>query len=151
MDLNTTQKSYGMERSSVTDLELQRTPASRFQSCGSGMFIPDPECFPSQIRIFSIPDHGSASKNLRNFTQFKFSEIWSGLFIPDPHPDFFTHPGSRGQKGTGSRIRYTAGFKTWSLELWIWIYPALDPIGFLPWLCFKAIFKRGKSCMFFHN
>jgi hypothetical protein len=27
------------------------------------------------------------------------------LFIPDPDPDFFTHPASRGQKGTGSRIR----------------------------------------------
>jgi hypothetical protein len=27
------------------------------------------------------------------------------LFIPDPVPDFFTHPGSRGQKGTGSRIQ----------------------------------------------
>ncbi len=26
-----------------------------------------------------------------------------GLFIPDPDPNF-THPGSRGQKGTGSRI-----------------------------------------------
>jgi hypothetical protein len=29
------------------------------------------------------------------------------LFIPDPDPDFFIHPGSRGQKGTGSRIRNT--------------------------------------------
>ncbi len=27
----------------------------------------------------------------------KLSEIWSGLFIPDPE--------SKGQKGTGSRIR----------------------------------------------
>jgi hypothetical protein len=29
------------------------------------------------------------------------------LFIPDPDPGFgyLTHPGSRGQKGTGSRIR----------------------------------------------
>ncbi len=33
------------------------------------------------------------------------SEIWSGSFIPASDPDFFTHPGSRGQKGTGSRIR----------------------------------------------
>jgi hypothetical protein len=30
------------------------------------------------------------------------------LFIPDPDPGigFFTHPGSGGQKGTGSRIKY---------------------------------------------
>ncbi len=27
------------------------------------------------------------------------------MFIPDPDPDFFTHPGSRGQKGTISKIR----------------------------------------------
>jgi hypothetical protein len=31
----------------------------------------------------------------------KLSEIWFGLFIQDPDPDFFTHPGSQGQKGTG--------------------------------------------------
>ncbi len=37
----------------------------------------------------------------------KLSEIWSGFFIPDPDPDFLPipDPGSRGQKGTGSRIR----------------------------------------------
>ncbi len=37
----------------------------------------------------------------------KLSEIWSGLFIPDPDSDYlpFPEPGSRGQKGTGSRIR----------------------------------------------
>jgi hypothetical protein len=37
----------------------------------------------------------------------KLSEIWSGLFIPDPDPDFLPipDPGSRGQKGTGSRVQ----------------------------------------------
>jgi hypothetical protein len=37
----------------------------------------------------------------------KHSEIWSGLFIPDPGPNFLPIPDpcSRGQKGTGSRIR----------------------------------------------
>ncbi len=47
---------------------------------------------------------GSASKNLSILIQkiaSKHSEIWSGWFIP--HPD----SGSRGQKGTGSRIRKT--------------------------------------------
>jgi hypothetical protein len=66
------------------------------QCCGSGMFIPDPNFF----------HPGSASKNLSILTQksgFHLTEIWSGLFIPDPDHDF-THPGSRDQKGTGSRI-----------------------------------------------
>jgi hypothetical protein len=37
----------------------------------------------------------------------KLSEIWSGLFIPDPDPDYLPilDSGSRGQKGTGFRIR----------------------------------------------
>jgi hypothetical protein len=36
----------------------------------------------------------------------KLSEIRSRLFIPDPDPDILPipDPGSRGQKGTGSRI-----------------------------------------------
>jgi hypothetical protein len=65
------------------------------------MFIPDPN--------FSIPDpnffhHGSRIriKELSILTHkmvFKLSEIISGFFIPDPDPE------SRGQKGTGSRIR----------------------------------------------
>jgi hypothetical protein len=83
------------------------------------MFIPDPgsDFFPSQIRLFSIPDPGSEQSQSR---------------IPDPHQKILcfnpkkgflssrkydpgcssrirmltsTHPGSRGQKGTGSRIR----------------------------------------------
>ncbi len=76
------------------------------------MFIPDPgsEYCPSKIRTFSIPDHGSASKNWSVLTKkmvSKLSVMWSGLFIPDPDPDFLPipDPGSRGQKGTGSRIR----------------------------------------------
>ncbi len=34
-------------------------------------------------------------------------ETWSGLFIPDLDPDFLPvpDPGTKGQKGTGSRIR----------------------------------------------
>jgi hypothetical protein len=50
------------------------------------------------------------SKNLSILTQkivSKLSEIGSGLVIPDPDPDFLPipDPGSRGQKGAGSRIR----------------------------------------------
>jgi hypothetical protein len=61
-----------------------------------------------QIRNFSILK--SASKNLNILTQkmvSKLPEIWSGLFIPDSDPDILPipDPGSRGQKGTGSRIQ----------------------------------------------
>ncbi len=76
------------------------------------LFILDPNFFHlrSRIRIFSIPDPGSASKNFSILTQnffSKLSEIWFWLFIPDPDPDFlpFPDPGSRGQKGTGSWIQ----------------------------------------------
>jgi len=79
----------------------QRTNKN-MQCCGSWIFIPDPN--------FSHP--GSLSKNLSILTQkitSKLSEIWFGLFIPDPDqdPEFvpIPDPGSRGQKGTGSRIR----------------------------------------------
>ncbi len=70
--------------------------------------IPDPGS-----KRFRIPDPGSvsASKNLSISTQINVLQIWSGMFIPDPLPGsgswFFIHhdPGSRGQKGTASRIR----------------------------------------------
>ncbi len=82
--------------------------------------ITDPGCF-SRIRIFSSRVHIKENKYLRNS---KLSEVWSGLFIPDPDPDFLPIPdpgpgvkkapvpGSRGQKGTGSRIRNTV-WKLW--------------------------------------
>ncbi len=57
---------------------------------GSGMFIPDPTFFHPET--VSIPDPGSASKNLSILTP----KNW---FLPIPDP------GSRVQKGTGSRIR----------------------------------------------
>ncbi len=71
--------------------------------------VSDPGCLSRffhpvfRIRIFSIPDTGSTSKNLSILTQnipSKLSEIWSGLFIPDPDPDSVSipDPGSRGSK-----------------------------------------------------
>jgi hypothetical protein len=80
---------------------------------------PGSEFFPSRIQDQKnswIPGSrsGSASKILSILTQkivSKLSEIWSKIFIPDPDPDpnlDFLHildPGSRGQKGTGSRVR----------------------------------------------
>jgi hypothetical protein len=58
---------------------------------------PGSELFPSRIRI----------NEFKYFSPFKLSEISSGLFIPDPDPDYLPIPdsGSRGEKGTGSRIR----------------------------------------------
>ncbi len=74
---------------------------SAYQCCGSGMFprIPDRNFFHpgSQIRFFSIPQIGSASKNVSILTQrivSKLSEIWyrTGCssritdFLPIPDP-----------------------------------------------------------------
>jgi hypothetical protein len=100
------------------------------QCCGSGMFIPDPDFYPSRI-----PDLESKNSNKRGeqnllsyhflqplLGQFlkiyrtfypknivnKISKIWvwdPGSEIRDPEK---TYSGSRGQKGTGSRIRITA-------------------------------------------
>jgi hypothetical protein len=70
-----------------------------FQIPGQNFFHPG-----SRIRIKEL--------NLTQKLVSKLSEIWSGLFrigIRDPNPDFLPNPdpGSRGQKGTGSRIRNT--------------------------------------------
>ncbi len=69
------------------------------QCCGPGMFN---RIFPSRIGVFPfrIPD-----PNFNPKKWFLSSRKYGlGLFIPDPDPDF----GSRGQNGTGSRIRNTA-------------------------------------------
>jgi hypothetical protein len=70
------------------------------------MLIPDPN--------FSIPEVSASWIRIHIkelfLTQkivFKLSEVCSGMLIPDPDLDFLPipNPGSRGQKGTGSRIR----------------------------------------------
>ncbi len=71
---------------------------------------PGSQFFPSRIPDLNsfIPDPGYASQNLSILTQKSVSKlIWSGYLIPDQDPGSwdFTHPGFRGQKGTGSRIR----------------------------------------------
>jgi hypothetical protein len=73
------------------------------------VFIPDPESdfFPSRIRIFSTPDPGSASKyfNPKNGFQALGNKIQVVHPGSGPDPDFLPipDPGSRDQKGTGSR------------------------------------------------
>jgi hypothetical protein len=62
------------------------------QCCGSGMFIPDPIFFHNGSRIHI--------KNLSIFTQKIVSKLL-GNMIRVVH----TYPGSRGQKGSESRIR----------------------------------------------
>jgi hypothetical protein len=87
------------------------------QCCGSGMFIPDPgsDFFSTRIRIFSIPEPRSASKNLSILTQKMFFPVSSRKYnrgcsswirIPDPDPDFLTipDPGSRIQGSKKHRI-----------------------------------------------
>jgi hypothetical protein len=53
------------------------------QCCGFGMFIPDPNFFYSRIRIFSIPDRKSASKNLSIFTQKQLLLFTQNQLLPD--------------------------------------------------------------------
>ena len=81
--------------------------------------IPDPTFFHpgSRIRTVSIPDPGSASKNLSILTPKKTKKWFlssrkydpgCSSRIPDPDADFYPSripdPGYRGQKGTGSWI-----------------------------------------------
>jgi hypothetical protein len=85
---------------------------STFRQCGrSRMFIPDPTFFHpgSRIRTLSIPDPGS-SKNL-SISNSKKAKKWflsSKKYDPGCSSRIrmltFSHPGSRGQKGTQSRI-----------------------------------------------
>jgi hypothetical protein len=74
--------------------------------------VADPRCL-SRIRLFSIPDPGSESKNLSILTPKKWFLSSRKYYrccssrIPNPDADFLPmpEPESRGQKGTGSRIR----------------------------------------------
>jgi hypothetical protein len=54
-----------------------------WQCCGSGMYIPDPNFFPSRI-----PDPGFLSQKKVS----KFSEIWSEMGIPDPDLTIIFYP-----------------------------------------------------------
>jgi hypothetical protein len=71
------------------------------------MFIPDPG---SRVKKIQDPGSGSASKNFKYFNPTNFFQAL-GNMIRDVHLgsglDFFPipYPGSRGQKGIGSRIR----------------------------------------------
>ncbi len=74
------------------------------------------QCCGSRIRIFPIPDPGSALKNLSILTPKNCFQALGNMIrviylrIPDPHILPIPDPGSRGQNGTGSwiRIRNTA-------------------------------------------
>jgi hypothetical protein len=80
--------------------------------CGFGMFIPDPNVFhPGSriqdpgVRIFPIPDPGSASKNLSILTQ-KTVSLGNMIRVVHRGPGslFFTHHGSRIQGSKRHRI-----------------------------------------------
>ncbi len=74
------------------------------------MFIPDPNIFIPDPNIF-YPGFRIRIKEFKYLNPKKMVpkllEIWFGLFIPDPDFLHIPDPGSRGQKGTGSRIRNT--------------------------------------------
>ncbi len=79
---------------------------------GSDFFHPGSEFFPSRIRI----------KEFKYFYPKKwFLSSALGNMIRDVHHGSgswpFKHPGSRGRKGTGFRIRNTAGIGIYSTEL----------------------------------
>jgi hypothetical protein len=110
----------------VPPLVVRRSQNSIISCCHGGCVadpgclsrIPDPTFFHpgSRIRTFSIPDPGSSSKNLsiltpkkpkKLFLSSKKYDLGCSSRIPDPDADFLPipDPGSRGQKGTRSRIR----------------------------------------------
>jgi hypothetical protein len=60
----------------------------------------------------------------------------SRILIPDPDLDYFTQPGSRGEKGTGSRIRNTVGTPNCSVLLPMSeaaAVPVTTPNGIVRW------------------
>ncbi len=110
-------------KSGLLSCESMPSPAAGEQNfilklcMGSGACtsVADLGCL-SRIRTVSIPDTGSASKNLSILTPKKTKKWFlssrkydpgCSSRIPGPDADFLPipDPGSRGQKGTGSRIR----------------------------------------------
>jgi hypothetical protein len=84
------------------------------QCCGSGMFIPDLNFFHPGSRVKKILGSRIRIKIFKYFNQKivlssrKYDPgCFSRIRIPDRDLDFLPilDPGSRGQKGTGSRIR----------------------------------------------
>jgi hypothetical protein len=81
------------------------------------MFIPDPgsDFFPSRVLDPNFFHPGSRIRNKefkcfnpkKWFVSSRKYDLGCSSRIPDPDPDFLPipDPGSRGQKGTGSRIR----------------------------------------------
>jgi len=100
---------------------LQLLQNTLLSCCGSGLFIPDSgsEFFHSGFRVKKIPDpgSGSASKNPSLINPKK-------LFLNSRKYDrgcssrirILTFYPSRDQKGTGSRIRNTAGYEITDMD-----------------------------------
>ncbi len=77
----------------------------KLQCCGTRMFIPDPKFFHPESEFFR-PGSRICIKEFKYFNPkngFKAHRV----VHPGSGSRFFTHSGSRGQKGTGSRIRNT--------------------------------------------
>ncbi len=78
----------------------------KYQCCGSGTFIPNPTFFHPGSRI-RIKEFKYFNPKKWFLSSRKYDQGCSSR-IPDPDP--FTHSGSRGQKGTRSRIRNTGEY-----------------------------------------
>ncbi len=73
------------------------------QCCGSGMFIPDSNFFPSRFSDPNIFHPGFASQNISILTQNNGFEALGNMIWVVP-PGSGSHPGSKGQKCSRSRI-----------------------------------------------
>jgi hypothetical protein len=103
----------------------------KFSVAAPGYFfpIPDTTCFHPRSRILIFPSRICIKEFL---TQKMVSKI-QGNMIRFVHPGsgswLFTHPGSRGQKGTGSRIRICKTvqilFGSGSSTLCMWLFWSL--------------------------
>jgi hypothetical protein len=101
------------------------------------MFFPDPTFFHpgSRIRTVSIPDTGSASKNLSIFNPKKWFlnsrkyDPGCSSRIPDPDADFYPSriPDPGGQKGTGSRIQGSKRHQIPDPDPQHWLIGVADP------------------------
>jgi hypothetical protein len=115
----------------------------RYQSSRCSIADPGSAFFPSRIPDPNFFHPGSTIYNeefkyLTKKMVSKLTEIWSWLFIPDPDHGswFFTHPGSRGQNGTGSRIRNNIQMATGKTQ-GVWLVAGLWSGGARP---------AGESC-----
>jgi hypothetical protein len=97
--------------STLSNLQISvADPGCLFRTSDPNFFHPGSEIFPTGSRI-RIKEYKYFNPKKWFLNSRKYDPGCSSRFrIPDPEPDFLPipDPGSRGQKGTGSRLRNTA-------------------------------------------